>query len=380
MLVQNSVYRNTYLTDGVNKDFYFSFPILESSQVLVQTSLLTSTDVTTTVDPSQYTVTGVGLTTGGHISFNTAPPTGSRIALTLNIPITQLYQYAELDSFPAKSHEDALAKLTLICQQLKEQISRAVLISTTSEGSTADFIARLYAARDSATASAVSAAGSASSAAQAASAATTAAAAFTPATTTARGIGRVATGADMVDGATITNGPAFLAAGSSDAVAWAKYAAHDVGDLTASLATSKAFYLLCNGGAYSRTTYAALFALLGTSFGSGDGSTTFNVPDFRGRTIQGANANLMSVLAAGLPNITSTANSLFLAGEISPTVSGAFTKSRKNTGVSNSTGTASGSNIEYIGFDASRGGTDPIYGKSTTVQSPAIATNIFIKF
>ena len=47
MLVQNSVYRNTYLTDGVNKDFYFSFPILEASQVLVQTSLLTDTDVVT---------------------------------------------------------------------------------------------------------------------------------------------------------------------------------------------------------------------------------------------------------------------------------------------------------------------------------------------
>lgn len=162
MLVQNSVYRNTYLTDGVNKDFYFSFPILEASQVLVQTSLLTDTDTVTTVDPGQYTVTGVGLTTGGHISFTTAPPTGSRIALTLNIPITQLYQYAELDSFPAKSHEDALAKLTLICQQLKEQISRAVLISATSEGSTADIIASLYAARDEAQAAAQIAIGNAS--------------------------------------------------------------------------------------------------------------------------------------------------------------------------------------------------------------------------
>ena len=171
MLVQNSVYRNTYLTDGVNKDFYFSFPILEASQVLVQTSAVTNTETVTTVDPGQYTVIGVGQTTGGHISFTTAPPTGSRLALTLNIPITQLYQYAELDSFPAKSHEDALAKLTLICQQLKEQISRAVLISATSESSTADFIASLYAARDSATASAAAADLSATSAGASATAA-----------------------------------------------------------------------------------------------------------------------------------------------------------------------------------------------------------------
>lgn len=42
-------------------------------------------------------------------------------------------------------------------------------------------------------------------------------------------------------------------------------------------------WLLCNGAAVSRSTYASLFTAIGTTFGSGDGSTTFNVPDFRGR-------------------------------------------------------------------------------------------------
>ncbi len=41
-------------------------------------------------------------------------------------------------------------------------------------------------------------------------------------------------------------------------------------------------YLECNGAAVSRTTYASLFATIGTTFGSGDGSTTFNLPDMRG--------------------------------------------------------------------------------------------------
>jgi microcystin-dependent protein len=40
-------------------------------------------------------------------------------------------------------------------------------------------------------------------------------------------------------------------------------------------------YLLCDGSAVSRTTYAALFAVLSTTFGVGDGSTTFNLPDMR---------------------------------------------------------------------------------------------------
>ena len=41
-------------------------------------------------------------------------------------------------------------------------------------------------------------------------------------------------------------------------------------------------YLLCNGAAVSRTTYAALFAVIGDAYGVGDGSTTFNLPDMQG--------------------------------------------------------------------------------------------------
>lgn len=47
-------------------------------------------------------------------------------------------------------------------------------------------------------------------------------------------------------------------------------------------------YLECTGQAVSRSTYATLFALIGTTFGAGDGSTTFNVPDIRGRAPIGA--------------------------------------------------------------------------------------------
>jgi microcystin-dependent protein len=48
-------------------------------------------------------------------------------------------------------------------------------------------------------------------------------------------------------------------------------------------------YLLCDGSAVARTgTYAALFAVIGTTYGSGDGSTTFNLPDLRGRMPLGA--------------------------------------------------------------------------------------------
>lgn len=46
-------------------------------------------------------------------------------------------------------------------------------------------------------------------------------------------------------------------------------------------------WLLCDGSAVSRTTYAELFSTLGTAYGAGDGSTTFNLPDTRGRMTVG---------------------------------------------------------------------------------------------
>ncbi len=47
-------------------------------------------------------------------------------------------------------------------------------------------------------------------------------------------------------------------------------------------------WLLCNDAAVSRTTYADLFAVIGTTYGVGNGSTTFNVPDMRGIFVRGA--------------------------------------------------------------------------------------------
>ena len=55
-------------------------------------------------------------------------------------------------------------------------------------------------------------------------------------------------------------------------------------------ASAPSGYLLCNGAAVSRTTYAALFSAIGTNYGVGDGSTTFNVPNLQGRVPVGLSA------------------------------------------------------------------------------------------
>lgn len=51
--------------------------------------------------------------------------------------------------------------------------------------------------------------------------------------------------------------------------------------------TAPSGWLLCDGSAVSRATYADLFTAIGTTFGEGDGTTTFNLPDLRGRFLRG---------------------------------------------------------------------------------------------
>jgi microcystin-dependent protein len=56
-------------------------------------------------------------------------------------------------------------------------------------------------------------------------------------------------------------------------------------------ATAPTGYLYANGLAVSRSVYASLFAVIGTSYGAGDGSTTFNLPDLSGKFIRGYNSS-----------------------------------------------------------------------------------------
>lgn len=62
-------------------------------------------------------------------------------------------------------------------------------------------------------------------------------------------------------------------------------------------------WLLCQGQAISRTDYADLFEVIGTNFGSGDGSTTFNLPDMREATTKGAGTTSKSVEAHNAINV-----------------------------------------------------------------------------
>lgn len=135
-------------------------------------------------------------------------------------------------------------------------------------------------------------------------------------------------------------------------------------------------YLVCNGANVSRTTYADLFAVIGTTFGSGDGSTTFALPNLIDKFPQGS-ATVGTYKSAGLPNIE---------GEF--TVAGA-----KEASLSRASGALSVSNPgnvlinsalanTYLGplFTFNASNFNNIYGNSSTVQPPALTLLPCIKY
>jgi microcystin-dependent protein len=63
--------------------------------------------------------------------------------------------------------------------------------------------------------------------------------------------------------------------------------------------TSPTGWLICNGSAISRSTYATLFAVISTTYGVGDGSTTFNLPDLRGRSPFGVSTSYALATTGG---------------------------------------------------------------------------------
>lgn len=137
-------------------------------------------------------------------------------------------------------------------------------------------------------------------------------------------------------------------------------------------------YLVCNGASVSRTTYADLFAVIGTAYGSDDDSTTFKLPNLIDKFAQGS-TTVGTVKSAGLPNITGSMirNNRGAVLGFSSTDNGAlYSQDISIIGDSNSSNPAFG--VKDIYFSASR--SNSIYGNSTTVQPPALTLLPCIKY
>lgn len=153
-----------------------------------------------------------------------------------------------------------------------------------------------------------------------------------------------------------------------------------IGDIKTSTRTANhGVWFLCNGQAISRTTYATLFSIIGTNYGHGDGSTTFNLPDYRGKFLRGLGGNsaadMYTTQAEGLPNITGSIGNLNKIYWQNATHSGALSPNDNTGRYAHGDERSTPSN----GFDFDASKSNAIYGASEHVTPINMAVNYFIK-
>ena len=135
-------------------------------------------------------------------------------------------------------------------------------------------------------------------------------------------------------------------------------------------------FLICNGGEISRTTYSTLFQLIGTKYGAGNGSTTFNLPNMHHRFLEGTTtaSEVNTYVEAGLPNINGRFLGCDLNKDSDGVWSGAFVASDCSGGVS--MGSVSIERTTTFSANLSNG----LFGLSSTVQPNAIRFLFVIKY
>ncbi len=120
--------------------FDYTFKILEADQLNVVTMDLATSAETTLTYPTDYTVTGAGVSTGGRVICTTAPTTGHRVTIVRDVELLQELDLVNNDPFDADSLEDALDKAWMTFQQMQEQLDRCVKAQVGSTADPADLI------------------------------------------------------------------------------------------------------------------------------------------------------------------------------------------------------------------------------------------------
>lgn len=152
-------------------------------------------------------------------------------------------------------------------------------------------------------------------------------------------------------------------------------------------------WLICNGQAVSRTTYAALFAVIGTTYGAGNGSTTFNIPNLVNKTVRGSNslgktggADTITLSTANIPAHNHGAGSYSAVSNGAHThtyalsTSSAVNRVTLNTGLfgtvtDNGTTSSSGAHTHTVSGTSDSTGS----GSAVTITNPYVMLHYIIK-
>jgi len=138
MTISSTTVRNSYSGNGSTTIFAYTFKILDDDEIQV---IIRSTNGTETIKTktTHYTVSGVGSAGGGNITFLTAPGSTETVVLKRNTTKTQETDYVANDPFPANSHEEALDRVTMIAQEIQEELGRSIKLSKTNTMTSTEF-------------------------------------------------------------------------------------------------------------------------------------------------------------------------------------------------------------------------------------------------
>ena len=150
MTITSDLSRVRYLGNGVTTSFAINFPYLTNKDGTAQVAVYVGDSDTPLEEGKDYTVNGFGkysdyseqsdegLITyetryeGGEVIFNVAPVDQIPVAIVRNVPQTQGVVFVEGEDFPAQDFENALDKLTMEVQEVKENLQRAIVLPPTS--------------------------------------------------------------------------------------------------------------------------------------------------------------------------------------------------------------------------------------------------------
>jgi len=123
MTVANTTRSVDYPGDDVQVTFSYPFRIFESSHLVVK-SVNDATGVETVkTNVTHYTVTGVGVPSGGTVTMLTAPATGETLYLERVVPLTQIHNLRNQGTFTPQSTEDALDRIVMMIQSMSDSLT-----------------------------------------------------------------------------------------------------------------------------------------------------------------------------------------------------------------------------------------------------------------
>ena len=153
MTVSTTTTKNSLSANGTLHSFAYGFKIFANADISVIVRSTTGTETVKTLD-THYVVTNAGNSSGGNVlfKFNTGtssdahfsstdhrPANNETVVLARALTKTQGTDYVANDPFPAASHEDALDRLTMITQQIQEELDRTIKASVTNTLTGAEF-------------------------------------------------------------------------------------------------------------------------------------------------------------------------------------------------------------------------------------------------